>query len=99
MEEEKSYVGMLVCPICHDAKSVLLDRRLKDSLPRMTADVKPCEKCSKKYLSRGVMLINPENGNLTVIKDSAFKRIFDRQTPEQKIAFCEQKVLERLTQK
>jgi hypothetical protein len=45
------------------------------------------------------MLFNPKNGNLVVIKTSAFKRLFGgAKIPTHKIAFCDQEVLDQINQ-
>lgn len=88
---------MGLCPICKKENgSLLLDRRLKDSFEMYTMTPDPCDDCKTKYLQDGVLLLNPENGDLVVIKTEAFKRIFDVKLPKHHIAFVEQEVLERL---
>jgi hypothetical protein len=98
MEEEKSYVGMQMCPICKkEATGILMDRRLKASLPRQSLGVEPCDKCRKKYLKNGILMINPYTGSLVVIRESAFKRIFkNTPVPPKRIAFAQEEVLQRL---
>ena len=44
-DPNKSYVGMLNCPWCGEGTGVLLDRRLRNTLPRNNQDIKPCDKC------------------------------------------------------
>jgi len=97
---DKRYVGMQICPVCRkESTGILLDRGLKDSLPRESLGIEPCDKCKDKYLKNGTMLINPETMDLKIIKDSAFKRIFNKDIPKKKIAFCEQGVLDFLVEK
>lgn len=93
----KSYVTIQICPICQGEMGLLLDRRLKDSFEMKTCiPGQVCDKCEKKYLSKGVMLINPENGKLAVIKDEAFKRIFNKPLPPRKIGFADDAVINQL---
>ena len=94
---EKSHVGMIMCPICRtESTAVLLDKRMKKSLPRETFGVEPCEKCKQKYLKEGILLINPETGSLVVLKESAYKRVFNVPVPKGRVVFAEEKVLEVL---
>jgi hypothetical protein len=86
MSEEKSYVGMMTCFYCGEPSGILLDRRLRNTLPRQAVyDREPCDKC-KSLLSQGVMFIsvrdgepksdNPyRTGKLSVIRDDAVKRM------------------------
>lgn len=56
---------------------------------------KVCDECTKKYLSEGILLINPDNGALVVIKDSLFLKIFENTSiPDCRICFTEQNVLD-----
>jgi hypothetical protein len=54
----KSYVGMNRCWFCLEYKDILLDRRLKNSLPQDCGitDFEPCSKC-KDYMVLGVIVI------------------------------------------
>jgi hypothetical protein len=94
----KSYVTIERCLICQgDTGSLFLDRRLKESFEMYTSTpASLCDKCRKKYLTHGVMMINPQSGDLVVLKDSAFKRIFDKPLPPKKIAFCDQEVIDHI---
>ena len=92
---DKSFVTLATCPICQKENgSLLLDRRLKPTFEMHTPTLELCEDCKEKYLTDGVMLVNPENGSLVVIKISAFKRMFNTPVPPKHIAFTEQKVLD-----
>jgi hypothetical protein len=95
---EKSYVSMGLCPICKKENgTILMDRRIKDSMEKFTVDpTTVCEKCREDYLSKGVMLIEPYNGNLIVLKDEAFQQMFDKKLPKHKIAFVTQDLLDNL---
>lgn len=94
---EKSYVGMTQCFWCGDTKNeILLDRRLKDSLPRKAVyDKEPCDKC-RDWMTKGVILISvdaekskhdPQNpyrtGGMAVITDEAVTKIFDTKMANQ----------------
>lgn len=95
---DKSYVTMAVCPICQeDNGTILMDRRLKDTFERRTVDpTGVCDKCRDKYLTEGILLINPKNGNLVVLKEEAFKAVLDAKVPENRIAFCDQELLDKI---
>ena len=94
---DKSYVTMALCPICNkDTGTILLDRRLRDRFEMHTVTPEPCDKCRKKYLKTGVMLINRDTGALVVMKQSAFTRIFDKPVPSKHIAFTDSEVFNRL---
>ena len=97
----KSYVTIAACPICKgELNMLLMDRRLKDRFEMHTVvptDV--CDKCNKKYLTDGVMLIVPQTGRLVVLKTEAFKRIFNGRIPLKRICFTDDTVLDRLEMK
>ena len=59
MCEEKSHVGMAKCFFCLEPGMILLDRRLKKSLPRDcgVVDMTPCSKCND-YMKQGIILIS-----------------------------------------
>lgn len=56
---DKSYVGMTNCFFCNEPSMILLDRRLKNTLPRNcgVVDMTPCSKCDG-YMQQGVILIS-----------------------------------------
>jgi len=98
--EDKSYVTLAICPICKkETGTILMDRRLKPTFSHQTLTPEPCDKCRKKYLTKGVMLLCPDTGSLLVLKESAFKRLFNKPIPKGKICFTEQAVLDNLNQK
>ena len=87
------------CMICHE--EIILIATRNSSKPMVENDTilpQICKKCTKKYLTKGVLLINPDSGALVVLKDEAFKRIFNVPKPKGKIAFVEQEVLEMLNE-
>ena len=84
-------------------------RKADDPIQRgFEDDVEPCEKCRVKYLTKGVLLVeiiedavNPDNiptltGSVLVIKNSAYKQLFEMSVPPRKIAFTEVGVIERI---
>lgn len=55
---EKSHVAMDMCFLCNEPKGIVLDRRLRNSLPReMVTNMEPCDKC-KEYMAQGIILIS-----------------------------------------
>ena len=61
---EKSHVSLTICPICGDGVDVLLDRRLKKSLPPRVMAQNPCDKCKndlEEYKKKGVVLLTISN--------------------------------------
>lgn len=56
---EKSHVGMFNCFYCNEPMGVLLDRRLKKSLPMNCGayDLTPCSKC-EEWMKKGIILIS-----------------------------------------
>jgi len=80
---DKSHVGMSLCFFCGEPKEVLLDRRLRNTLPRQSVyNLEPCDECKPK-LAQGITFIEAtvENGKPTptgkfaVITEDAFERI------------------------
>ena len=85
------------CMICHKEVILMARRDAKGELPKKGSILpRVCDDCQKKYLTKGVLLINPDNGRLVVIKDSAFKKIFDAKIPPRKVAFTDDIVLNRI---
>lgn len=56
---EKSHVGMYQCYFCMEDIGILLDRRLRKTLPRQAGviDMNPCDKC-KGYMEQGVIFMS-----------------------------------------
>lgn len=101
---EKSYVSMGTCPICQKENgTILMDKRIKDSLERFTPTLEPCDKCDKEYLTDGIMLVGKKSKEakevegIAVIKKSAFKKLFNLPTPTGKMVFCDIEVLKKIT--
>lgn len=85
------------CLICHREVILLARKDFKGDMPEKDSVLpQVCEKCYSKYLTKGVLLVNPDNGALVVLKDKAFKKVFNVPIPDGKIAFTEQRVLEMI---
>lgn len=115
MEEKKELVSLQLCFICRkESTGILLQNRnmQKPKLESKTIGLDICDKCKKKYLTKGVLLIGmiegEENykgekpkkptGDLAVIKDSAFKKMFNAEIPKGKIAYCDNIIVSRIIQ-
>lgn len=83
-----SYVGLSQCFYCGEAKEVILDRRLKDSLPHLAVyDYEPCAECAE-LMRQGIMLLsvfdnepahNPSrSGKMCVVTEDAIRRMVVR---------------------
>ena len=59
---EKSHVGMAQCFYCGEDSTILLDRRLKNTLPMRVGvvNLEPCSKCMD-YMAQGIILISISN--------------------------------------
>jgi hypothetical protein len=59
---ELSHVGMTACFFCGGDKDILLDTRLRNTLPRKAVyDRTPCDTC-KEHMKQGVMFISVRDG-------------------------------------
>lgn len=102
-----------VCIICGEEKGeiALLGNAYKGEAPKhMLVDIEPCDKCRKKYLSKGVLLVEVKRewndsrakhediptGRVTVIRDGAFEKVFNQKFPKGKVVKVEVGILERL---
>lgn len=110
-EINKDYAGLENCFFCGDAKSVLLDRRLKKTLPHSAVyNKEPCDKC-RKIMEQGVLFIavrdgeegkkNPyRTGQLIGLKDEAVKRMVKEpllsNILNSRVCFIEESVLKSL---
>ena len=55
---DKSYVGMDLCFFCQEPKQLLMDMRLRNSLPqKQITSLEPCDKCKEKYQEHHVILV------------------------------------------
>lgn len=112
MADEKSYVGMANCFFCNEPKYILMDKRLKNTLPRNAIyDKEPCDKC-KGYMEQGIIIIsvrddetdreNPyRTGGWWVVKEEAFKNIpMDKELKDtilrSRVVFMEDSVCEKI---
>ena len=85
------------CMICREEVILMATRDGRGELPEKdTIMPEVCGKCESKYLIKGVLLINPNNGKLVVIKNEAFEKMFDTEIPKHKIAFTDDEVLDRI---
>lgn len=94
------------CIICGKDKNeiALLGAGYKGKAPmHMVTSVEPCEACRKKFLDKGVLLLEGEQtpkgpvptGKLVVLKNKAFKGMFNTDVPKRKIAFVDKEVFEK----
>lgn len=107
-----SHVGMANCYLCNKPKSVLLDRRLRNTLPKNAVyDKEPCDQC-KDYMKQGVIIIgvrdneqdheNPyRTGEWAVIKPEAVERMplneeVKKDVLNKRVMFMEQSVIKKL---
>lgn len=86
VQSEKSYVGMSNCFFCGEPKEILLDRRMRNTLPHSAVyNKQPCDKCAS-LMTLGVIFIsvrdgepqtdNPyRTGKFCVIKEEVVKRL------------------------
>ena len=95
---DKSHVSMECCAICHEETgTILLDTKLRQKFEMHTINpASVCQECKDKYLSKGVLLINPKTGSLVVISDEGFKRMTDMPIPQKKIVFAEEEMIQQL---
>jgi hypothetical protein len=66
--DSKSHVGLMLCWYClEEGTGVLLDKRLRDSLPnRAVYDMEPCHKC-KGFMEQGIILIGATEESIAQI--------------------------------
>ena len=99
----KSYVGMSTCFFCGEPKEILLDRRLKDSLPQEACyNHEPCDKC-QEYMNLGIIVIsvrdgesgnNPyRTGGWWVVKEDAIMNMINDSDEKLKRGIAEKRVV------
>jgi len=103
----KSHVGMQVCFICLEPKSILLNTRLKKTLEdKVITDMEPCDEC-KKHMKHGIILVRANgnksqfNGTYVVVKEEAVRKIFKGwgqldAVMDKRIAILEDKVFDEM---
>lgn len=99
-----THVAMSVCPICGEETGVVLSTAIENGELKKVFNRKyyvdptiVCPTCREKYLTNGIMLINPQSGNLAVIKLSAYERIFPNQViTDDHIVFADEPLIEML---
>lgn len=99
-----THVAMSVCPICGEETGVILSTAIENGELKKIFDRKyyvdptiVCPTCREKYLTNGIMLINPQSGNLAVLKLSAYERLFPNQViTDDHIVFADEPLIEML---
>lgn len=68
---DKSHVGMSRCFYCNEFDKVLLDRRLRQTLPRDcgVTDMIPCSKC-EDWMKQGILFISVRDGEMEKVEAS-----------------------------
>jgi len=97
-----------VCIICgkETGTIALLGATYKGEAPmKMVTEIEPCSNCKKKYLKEGTMLVAAEEdhkgrpkptGDIIVITDEAFQRLFNKPPPPGKMHFVGPSLLDYL---
>ena len=80
MYNPKSYVGLMQCFYCGEARGVLLDRHLRDSLPNepIVYDTQPCSEC-EEHMRQGIILISVKDGEDEKIERDRLRHLADPQ--------------------
>ena len=69
----KDYVGLELCFFCGEAKGVLLDRRMRNVLPREGVyNYDPCNKCGME-MQQGIMVIEIKDGEQEANPDNPYR--------------------------
>ena len=92
---------MGMCPICgkENGEILLLGHNKGKKAEMHSMTLNPCDDCKEKYLKIGVCLIEMGDNqivNLAVIKDEAFKNIFNTAISKGKIAMVEPGLLKKI---
>ncbi len=101
---DPTHVAMAVCPICGETSGVILSTEIENGHLKKVFTRKyyvdptiVCPACREKYLTDGILLINPESCNLAVLKLSAYERIFPGQViTDDHIVFADEALIETL---
>ena len=99
-----THVAMSVCPICGEETGVVLSITIEKGELKKVFDRKyyvdptiVCPTCRQKYLTNGIMLINPQSGSLAVLTLSAYERMFPGQViTDDHIVFADEELVEML---
>ena len=106
---DKDFVGMLCCPLCNEPIGLLLDRRLKKSLPKyQTIGPELCDKCKEKLKNEGnVVLYEAEitdkgpkmNGRYIIINENGLtiQENYQKHIQKERFAFCEIGFIDKIT--
>lgn len=89
------------CMICHREVILMATKDQRRKLPEKDSILpKVCEECHEKYLTEGILLINPDTGRLIVLKESAFVQIFSKvdikKALEMRVCFTDDEVLDKI---
>lgn len=101
-----SHVAMVVCPICGQDSGVVLSTTIENGELKKVFDKKRyvdptivCPTCREKYLTNGILLINPTSLNLVVLKMEAYLRLFPNPViTNDHIVFAEDELIKILTE-
>lgn len=99
-----SNVAMVVCPICGQDSGVILSTTIERGELKRVFDKKRytdptivCPECREKYLTNGILLINPNTLNLVVLKLDAYLRLFPNQVvTDDHIVFADDELIKTL---
>jgi hypothetical protein len=95
------------CILCGKEKNeiALLGAGYKGEAPmRMVTSIEPCDRCKKKFLTKGTMLVEARQdehghviptGRVSVVKDAAYRKMTNIPAPK-KVVFIEPDAYERL---
>lgn len=95
--------SLMVCILCGEPTGVaMLGNAVKGEAPHKGVyDLEPCSGCYDKHLADGVMLVECDSvdgptGNVVVIKDEAFAKVFTIPIPPKRIALVDCSAWSRL---
>ena len=95
--------SLMCCIICGEATGVALlgHNDGKEAPRKMTGPGEICDSCRGAHLSNGTLLMSVKNGRLLgdiiVIKDEAFQRIFETEVPKEKMAYVDKTLFDALS--
>lgn len=94
--------SLMCCIICGEATGVALlgHNGGKEAPRKMTSPGEVCDDCRTKHLANGTLLMSVRNrtltGDIIVVKDEAFQRIFESPVPEEKMAYVDKTLFDSL---